>query len=148
MHELLTACSVLNCQLVWCACVVENSHYGVDHTPHCRPRTLFELIMYGNILSCRIYHHTKTKNRPHLSRLSGLLSRSLKTRGALCCLFENVSLWPLGHDTLLCAHGTIILTNHEPSELVGECIFYAFQVRTQTIQEKCPSENFSLYNIV
>ena len=35
--------------------------------------------------------------------------------------------------TLICAHGTTMLTNCEPSELVGERIFYALQVRTRTI---------------
>ena len=35
--------------------------------------------------------------------------------------------------TLVCAHGTAILTNHGPSELVEKRIFYALQVRTQTI---------------
>ena len=52
----------------------------------------------------------------------------------LCRLLElkNASLWPLGPGNLICAHGTI-LTNRESSELVGECIFYALQVRTQTI---------------
>ena len=43
---------------------------------------------------------------------------------------ENASLWPLGPGNLVCAHGTTILTS---SELVGECIFYALQVRTRTI---------------
>ena len=46
---------------------------------------------------------------------------------------ENASLWPLGPGNLVCAHGTTILTNRESSELVGERIFYALQVRTQTI---------------
>ena len=41
---------------------------------------------------------------------------------------------PPGLDqALICAHGTTILTNREPSELVGERIFYALQVRTRTI---------------
>ena len=46
---------------------------------------------------------------------------------------ENASLWPLGPGNLVCAHGTTILTNRESSELVGERIFYALQVRTRTI---------------
>ena len=46
---------------------------------------------------------------------------------------ENASLWPLGPGNLVCAHGTTILTNNESSELVGERIFYALQVRTRTI---------------
>ena len=35
--------------------------------------------------------------------------------------------------TLVCTHGTAILTNCESFELVEERIFYAFQVRTRTI---------------
>ena len=35
--------------------------------------------------------------------------------------------------TLVCAHGTSILTNRGASELVAEHIFYALQVRTRTI---------------
>ena len=31
--------------------------------------------------------------------------------------------------TLVCAHGTAILANRGPSELVAECIFYALQVK-------------------
>ena len=46
---------------------------------------------------------------------------------------ENASLWLLGLGNLVCAHGTTILTNRDSSELVGERIFYALQVRTRTI---------------
>ena len=46
---------------------------------------------------------------------------------------KNASLWPLGPGNLVCAHGTTILTNRESSELVGDRIFYALQVRTRTI---------------
>ena len=35
--------------------------------------------------------------------------------------------------TLICAHGTTILTNYEPSELIAECIFCVLQARTWTI---------------
>ena len=35
--------------------------------------------------------------------------------------------------TPVCAYGTAILTNREPSELVAERIFCASQVRTRTI---------------
>ena len=35
--------------------------------------------------------------------------------------------------TLVCAHGTTILINREPSELVAESIFCAIQVRIWTI---------------
>ena len=37
---------------------------------------------------------------------------------------ECVSM-ALGPGNLVCAHGTTILTNREPSELVEECVFYA-----------------------
>ena len=37
------------------------------------------------------------------------------------------------HGHLVCAHGPTLLTNPEPCKLVEECIFYALQVRTQTI---------------
>ena len=65
------------------------------------------------------------------NRRAGLLKR----RGALRRSLElkNASLWPLVPGNLVCAHGTTILTNREPSELVEERIFYALQVRTQTI---------------
>ena len=70
-------------------------------------------------------------------RLSGLLSRPLK-------------MYDTSMATLICAqYGTTILTNYEPSELVAERIFCAFQVRTLTInytytciQEKWPSEKY------
>ena len=94
---------------------------------------------------------TTTKNRPRLSlrsRLSGLLSRSLETRGAWRCSLENASLWPLGHDTLVCAHGTTILINCEPSELVGERIFYALQVRNGLYKKNvCLKKFFIVYSI-
>ena len=48
---------------------------------------------------------------------------------------ENASLWPLGPGNLVCAHGTTILTNHESSELVGERILYAIQIRTGIIRK-------------
>ena len=65
--------------------------------------------------------------------LGGLLSRPLETCDASRRSLENASLWPLGPGNLVCAHGTTILTNREPSELVGEHIFYALQVRTRTM---------------
>ena len=50
--------------------------------------------------------------------------------------------------TLVCGHSTTILTNREHSELVDECIFYALQVRTRTLQENCHSEIFfTVYSI-
>ena len=47
--------------------------------------------------------------------------------------------------TFVCAHSTAILTNRGASELVEECISYALQVRTRTIQEKQPENYFLLY---
>ena len=38
--------------------------------------------------------------------------------------------------TLIYAHGPAILINRGPSELVGEHIFYALQIRTRTIIRK------------
>ena len=71
------------------------------------------------------YHQAMMKNRPRLSlhsRLGGLLSRPVETRGASCRSFRRECI---SMATLVCAHG--------PSELVEECIFYALQVRTRTI---------------
>ena len=71
------------------------------------------------------------------------MSRPLEKCSASCCLLENVSLYSLGHGTLVCAHDTTILTNHEPSKLVGERIFHDLQVRIWTIIK----ENVYLKNI-
>ena len=71
------------------------------------------------------------------------MSRPLEKRGASCSSLENASLCSLGHGTLVCAHDTTILTNHEPSKLVGERIFYALHVRIWTIIK----ENVCLKNI-
>ena len=121
--------------------------------PHCRPRAAAWTyhVLNGDVLAlleCRIYHQTMTKNRLHLllcSRLSGLLSRPVETRGALRRSLKNLEcvsmpLYRPWHPCLCtCAQtrmpGTTIniLTDCKPSELVGECIFYAHQVRTQTI---------------
>ena len=107
--------------------------WKVDHTP---PIALLELATAMATSSlCRIYHQAMTKNRPRLSlclRLGGhgLLNRPLETRGALRCSFRRECI---SMATLVCAHGTAILTNHGPSELVEERIFYALQVRTRTI---------------
>ena len=38
--------------------------------------------------------------------------------------------------TLVCAHGTVNLTNRGLSELVEECIFHALEVRTRTTYKK------------
>ena len=70
-----------------------------------------------------------TKNRPHLllhSRLGGLPKHT-----ALCAAHLGSRMRLYGPGNLVNAHGTIILTNREPSKLVGECIYYALQVRTR-----------------
>ena len=71
-----------------------------------------------------------TKNRPRLSLPSRLecWQASQNVRHFAPFARECVSM-----ATLVCAHGTTILTNREPSELVEECILYALQVRTRTI---------------
>ena len=87
----------------------------------------------------RIYHQTMTKSRHHLSlrpRIGGLPRRPVETRGACAARSSSrmhLYAWPLGPGNLVCAHDTTILTNRESSELVGERIFYALQVRTRTI---------------
>ena len=60
------------------------------------------------------------------SRLGCLPSRSVKTCNALRGLFvlENESLWLLGPSHFVCAHGTTILTNREPSKLIGESAYF------------------------
>ena len=63
----------------------------------------------------------------------------------LCCSLKSVYLWPLGHGIFVCTHGTTILTNREPSEVVGERIFYALQARTWTIRKISVWNFFSLY---
>ena len=76
--------------------------------------------------SARIHHQTMIQNRLRLSlhlRFGGLLSRPIETSGASHHLLESASLWTLGHGTRVCAYGTAILTNREPSELVRKRIF-------------------------
>ena len=43
-------------------------------------------------------------------------------RGTSRRSLKNASLWLLDPGSLICAYGTTILTNREPSELVGEHI--------------------------
>ena len=92
-------------------------YYGIDHTPHCRPRAAAMLKLTCN---------------------SDLALTLLETRRpaeqAAACLSSRMHLYdmvPIGPGKLDFAHGTTILTNREPSKLVGECIFYALQVRTR-----------------
>ena len=124
-------------QLVQCACADESS--TVDHTPHCRPRVAAPC--NGDTLTPlerQVYHQTMTKSRPS-SPLASLEARwpaeqACRNARRRSLELENASLWPLGPGgNLVCAHGTPILTNRESSELVGERIFYALQVRTRTI---------------
>ena len=78
-----------------------------------------------------MYHQAMTKNRPHLllcSRLRATEQASQITRRFTLFIQECISM-----ATLICAHSTTILTNHEPSELVAERIVCALQVRTWTI---------------
>ena len=76
-----------------------------------------------------------TKNRCRLSlhsRVGGTWPAVQASRNALFvreCIHISMA-------TLVCAHGTAILTNHEPSELVEEHIFFALQIRTQNIIRK------------
>ena len=106
-------------------------YYGVDHIPHYRPSAAASRIHCVmatfdlTLLECRIYHQTMTKNRSHLSlylRLGGLPSRPVE-----------IEKFNAHGGNLICAHGTLILTNYEPFKLVEGRIFYALQVRTWTI---------------
>ena len=59
---------------------------------------------------------------------------TLETRGASCHEFvREYNSMADTMATLVCAYGTVILTNRGPSELVEERIFYALQIRTRTI---------------
>ena len=106
-------------------------YYGVDHTPHCTAARTHH-VLNGDILSRRI---TDEQTSP----LASLKARwpaeqiSRKARRFTPFAQECVSVPPGLDQALICAHGTTILTNREPSELVGERIFYALQVRTRTI---------------
>ena len=59
----------------------------------------------------------------------GLLSRASRNAWHFAPFVQEC----ISMATLVCAHGTAILTNHEASELVIELIFYAVQVRTRII---------------
>ena len=129
---------------VQCACADESSpklcYYGVDHTPHCRPSCKSSCsnppcIKCQRSLSSNLPPDYDKEQTSPLASLEAWwpAEQASQMRGTLRCSLENSSLWPLGHGTLVCAHGTTILTNCESSELVGEHIFYALQVRTRTI---------------
>ena len=84
------------------------TNHCVDHTPQCRfmcnssySNTSLQWrcsrSICSNVESTTRLSTGTTKNRPHLSlrsRLSGLLSRPLKSHGASHRLFKNASLWP------------------------------------------------------
>ena len=85
------------------------------------------------LLEHQTYHQTmrlwqRTDLISHFAQ--GPVACSLQTCGALRRSFENASLWP---PLFVHAHGTAILNNHGPSELVAERMFHALQVRTRTI---------------
>ena len=141
MHELLTACSVqLPVSTVrmsrWKHRTLNLCYYGVDNTPHSRPRAA--------ALTHRVWRRSWTSNLPPdydkeqtspFASLKARLPTEQASRNAqrfAPFARECVSM-PLGPGILFCAHGTTILTNCEPSELVRECIFYTLQVRTRTI---------------
>ena len=117
--------------------------YGIDHTPHCRPRAAVQTHRAMATFSLR--SNVKSTTRPWqraditsgFARGSVACRAGLLKRTALAPLARaqecNASLWPLGPSNLVCAHSTTILTNRESSELVGERIFYALQIRTRII---------------
>ena len=108
----------------------------------CRPHLSLQAKYNGDVLTMlklQIYHQTMTKSRHRFSlcsRFAGLPSRLAKTHRT-CTVRSSLRMHlydpGLGPGNLVCAYGTTILTNRESSELVGECIFYALQVKTQAI---------------
>ena len=114
-------------------------YYGVDHTPHCRPRAAARThrVMATFSLCSNVESTTRLWQRTDLvSRFArGSVARGLHAEQASrnARRFAPFVRECISMATLVCAHGTTILTNREPSELVGERIFYALQVRTRTI---------------
>ena len=114
-------------------------------------KQLLERWCNGNILAsleCRYYWTIDagmTKNSPPRlllrSRLGGLLSRPLECK-TLHASHSRMHLC----DHHVFAHGSTVLINPEHSKLFAECIFYALQDRTQTINSFCPSEKYFSYN--
>ena len=117
------------------------TYFLVDHTPRCRSTAAaWTHHCKGDnlaLLERRICHQTMTKDRPRLllrSRPGGMWpaeQASRNMRHFALFIRECISM-----ATLVCAHGTTILTNCGPPELAAEGIFYALQVRTQTRWEK------------
>ena len=114
-------------------------YHGVDHTPHYRP---LKLTMYISMVTFSLRLDIESMTRPQQrADITSRFARGSMAEQAcqnLRCLrrsltLENASLWPLGPGNIVCAYGTTILTNRESSELVGERIFYALQVRTRII---------------
>ena len=140
MHKLLTACSVQSrCQSVHCAHADERSprtlnlrYCGIDHIPHCRARAAAR--------AHRVLQRSRsswTSNLPsgydkeqtsHLASLEARWPAGQASRNAQ--RFTPFARECLSMATLVCAHSTTILTNHE---LVEERIFCALQVRTRTM---------------
>ena len=100
-----------------------HNYYGIDHTPHYLPRA-----------AARTSNLPSGYDKEQISPLASLEAwwpaeqASRNARHFVPFARECVSM-----ATLVCTHGTTILTNCEPSELVEERIFCALQVRTQTI---------------
>ena len=81
------------------------------------------------LLKRRIYHQTMTKNRSPLSlrsRLSGLPSRPVETRGALRRSLENASLWPLGPGNLVSCLASLSHAENESGETRIQFWFHTY----------------------
>ena len=110
----------------------------VDHIPRCKVNSSCS----NSSLQWWRSRSAWTSNLPpdyvkeQTSSLASLEARwpaeqaSRNVRRFVPCVRECISM-----ATLVCAHGTAILTNRGPSKLVAECIFYALQVRTWTIRK-------------
>ena len=78
---------------------------------------------------CRIYHQAMTKNRPCLSLHSMFGQQASRNAWRFAPLVQEC----ISMATLVCAYVIANLPNCGPSELIKEYIFYALQVRIQTI---------------
>ena len=121
----------IKCQLAQCACAHESSielgYYGVDHTPHCRPRAAAQTHRVMAMFS--LCSNIESTTRPWQRAASPLALLEVRWPAQQACRnmrrlrhsleLKNASLWPLGPGNLVCAHGTTISTIRESSELVG-----------------------------
>ena len=145
---------------VWCMSTVSTvcmqqhelwTYYCVDHTPSMQVNSAAAAQTHHCNGSARTLNLAPEYDKEQTSPLTSLEARwpagqaSRNERRFVLFAWECVSM-----ATLVCAHGTAILTNREPYELIAEHIFCALQVRTQTIiwQVSLWKILFIVYNII